>query len=326
MKAIGGYFELADYEEGVFLHKDGVLLNLGRNALEYILRAIGDIAKIYLPYYTCEVVLEPLKKLQIPWTFYHINTDFEIADEINVKKGEYVIANNYYGIKDSYIIELANKFGEHLIVDCAQALFAKPIEGIKCFYSTRKFVGVADGGVAYLGNIPDCHVQIDEKENTTDHNNHLLKRKQLGAEAGFPDYQKNEKKFDNQPIRWMSDVTKEILEHIDYEKVVVKRRDNYKFLHDALAKTNNIVLPVLDSFICPMVYPFFIGNDSGLRKKLIENKVFVAKYWPNIQPRDSFDTEYYLANGIIPIPCDQRYGERDMERIIMIINKYNNGF
>ena len=34
MKVIGGYFELADYEEGKgFPHKDGILLNTGRNAL-----------------------------------------------------------------------------------------------------------------------------------------------------------------------------------------------------------------------------------------------------------------------------------------------------
>ena len=48
MKAIGGYFELADYEEGsVFPHQDGILLNTGRNALEYILRSIGEVKHIY---------------------------------------------------------------------------------------------------------------------------------------------------------------------------------------------------------------------------------------------------------------------------------------
>ena len=76
MEAIGGYFELPDYEEGVFPHQDGILLNTGRNALEYILRSIGDAKRVYLPYYTCEVVLEPLKKLHIPWTFYHPRTIF----------------------------------------------------------------------------------------------------------------------------------------------------------------------------------------------------------------------------------------------------------
>ena len=50
MHAIGGYFELADYEEGVFPYQEGVLLNTGRNALEYILCCIGEVKLVYLPY------------------------------------------------------------------------------------------------------------------------------------------------------------------------------------------------------------------------------------------------------------------------------------
>lgn len=317
MQAIGGYFELADYEDGKnFPHPDGILLNTGRNALEYILRSIGDVKGIYLPYYTCEVVLEPLKKLHIPWAFYHINSKFEIKDEITLKNGEYIIANNYFGIKDAYIQSLAEKYGDSLIVDCAQALFAKPISGIKSFYSTRKYVGVADGGVAYLGNLPHrCDVRISEVECTVDHDSHLYKRKQFGAEVGFADYQANEVKLDNQPIRWMSDTTKRILSHIDFDKVVVRRRENYLFLHDALAEKNALKLPSFDSFVCPMVYPFLSTSDRNLRKELIDNKVFVAKYWPNVQQLSNFAWEYQLSTKVIPFPCDQRYGIEDMKKI-----------
>ena len=131
MEAIGGYFELADLvERGEFPHNDGVLLNTGRNALEYILRSIGNVKHVYLPYYTCEVVLEPLKKLNIPYTYYHINSSFEIADELKPQESEYVIANNYYGIKDAYIEKLASQYGDKLIADCAQAFFSNPNLGI----------------------------------------------------------------------------------------------------------------------------------------------------------------------------------------------------
>lgn len=319
MKAIGGYFELADYEEGIFPHNDGILLNTGRNALEYILRSIGNFTKVYLPYYTCEVVLEPIRKLQIPYSFYHINTDFEIVEDICLEDDEYIIVNNYYGIKDAYVTELAGKYGHHLIVDCAQAFFAKPIPGIKCFYSTRKFVGVADGGVAYLGNESDGVVQIAGVDCSANHNSHLLKRKQFGAEAGFSDYQANEAKLDNQPIRWMSDSTKEILNHIDYDKVVTKRRENYRFLHDTLSEDNALDLPDFGSFECPMVYPFIAKIDRNLRKELIKNKVFVARYWPNIHPSESFEKEYKMSLSIVPIPCDQRYGQKEMNRIIDVV-------
>lgn len=321
MKAIGGYFELADLVEGsLFPHNDGVLLNTGRNALEYILRSIGEVKQIYLPYYTCEVVLEPLKKLNIPYTFYHINTSFEIADDINPKEGEYIIANNYYGIKDAYIEKLADKYGDKLIVDCAQAFFAKPLLCIKSFYSMRKFVGVADGGVAYLGNLLDDLVEVEEMEPTSEHDNHLFKRKQLGAEAGFADYHANEKKLDDQPIRLMSFQTKWILDHVNFDNVIARRRENFKILHETLVEINEVSLPNLDSFKCPMVYPYWT-SDASLRHKLIENKVFVATYWPNILEwtKDGM-LERQLMERLLPIPCDQRYGKEDMETILKMIH------
>lgn len=322
MKAIGGYFELADYEEGgVFPHQGGILLNTGRNALEYILCSIGEVKHIYLPYYTCEVVLEPIEKLHIPFTYYHINQQFEMVDAVQPEEGEYIIANNYFGIKDAYIQQLAERYGDHLIVDCAQAFFAKPILGIKCFYSIRKYVGVADGGVAYLGNLPDNKVEVKEIEHSDEHDSHLLKRKQFGAEAGFADYQANEKKLDNQPIRWMPVNTKWILDHIDYDKVVARRRENYQYLHNAFAGKNQLHLPDFDTFVSPMVYPFMMDSDRNLRKELIDNKVFVAKYWPNVEAVKGFEVESGLATNIIPLPIDQRYGKEEMDRIIEIINQ-----
>lgn len=313
---------MADFEEGgAFPHQEGVLLNTGRNALEYILRSIGDVKGVYLPYYTCEVVLEPLKKLRIPWMFYRINSRFEIEDELNTKEGEYVIANNYFGIKDDYIQSLVERFGDRLIVDCAQALFAKPIPGVKCFYSTRKFVGVADGGIAYLGNVADGKVVVNEVECTINHDSHLYKRKDVGAEAGFAEYQANEIKLDNQPIRLMSGTTKRILDHIDYERVIAIRRENFEYLHSVLYGINYLGIPSLESFVCPMVYPFVTKRDRNLRKEMIDNKIYVAKYWPNVYQLSRYELEFEFSERIVPLPLDQRYGKYEMQRIIDIIKK-----
>ena len=317
MRAIGGYFELADYGDGVFPHPDGVWLNTGRNALEYILRSLGDVKLVFLPYFDCEVVLEPLKKLHIPWRFYHINAQMEIDGDFRLHSGEYLIANNYFGIKAAYIHQLAKQYGEHLIVDCAQAFFALPVPGVKSFYSPRKFVGVADGGVAYLWETDG--VSVSEMECTECHDSHLLIRKELGAEAGFQVYRDNERKLDNQPIRLMSSSTKSILDHIDYEKVVSKRRENFASLHEALGKRNLLHLPAPESFSCPMVYPF-LTNDSSLRRRMIENKVFVATYWPNVlEWTDEDSVEYEMAEKLVPLPIDQRYSAADMHYILSVL-------
>jgi len=318
IKAIGGYFELADadYESGS-LPVDGIALNTCRNALEYIILQLSDAKRIYVPYYTCEAVIEPLKRLSVKYEFYHINDQLEIAAELILGEGDYLIANNYFGIKDAYIAELAEKYGDKLIVDNAQALFAPVLPNIKAVYSTRKYVGVADGGFAVGVSVAPAVDYVED--NSLDHDSHLYIRKEKGAEAGFKDYQGNESRLDNQPILRMSSQTQEILSHIDYDTIIEKRRQNYLFLCEALNKRNKLQLPSIDSFTCPMVYPF-VTDDESLRGRLIQNKVFVARYWPNVlEWCGEEELESKLARHIIPLPIDQRYGEKDMERIIEVI-------
>ena len=318
IKAIGGYFELAERDcEHSNMPVDGIALNTCRNALEYIILQLPDAKRIFVPYYTCEAVIEPLKRLPVEYEFYHINEQLEMPEEIVLQKGDYLIANNYFGVKDAYIAKLAVKYGERLIVDNAQALFAPVLPDIKAAYSTRKFVGVADGGFA-VGVSAESALEY-EFDNSSEHDSHLFIRKENGAEAGFKDYQTNESKLDNQPICRMSPQTQYILSHIDYEAVIQQRRQNYHYLSEALEEINLLQLPPMDSFACPMVYPF-MTNDESLRAKLIENKVFVARYWPNVLEWCSNENiEYKLATCIIPLPIDQRYGEEDMKRIIGVI-------
>jgi hypothetical protein len=318
MEPVGGYFELADRcENGVFPHRNGLLLNTGRNAFEYILRSLGEVRCVYLPYYTCEVVLEPLNKLSIPWSFYSIDQDFEMTEKIVLGENEYLVANNYFGIKDAYIRTLASTFGDRLIVDCAQAFFAGPIPGIKAFYSCRKFVGVADGGVAYA-DLPLDTMEFPE-DITSDHDSHLYIRKESGAEAGFKEFQENEKKLDNQPILSMSGKTKEILEHVDYAMIVARRKANWQYLHDRLKDRNLLSLPEPGCFGCPMVYPFLVPDGEIVRRRLIEKKVFVARYWPNVTDDGIHATECMLRDQCVCLPCDQRYEEDDMKRIVDIL-------
>ena len=318
IKPIGGYFEIAEEGIGEYPHKNGIQLNTGRNALEYILRSISHIDCIYLPYYTCEVVLEPIRKLNISYKFYHINDHIEIADDIVLNDDEYIIVNNYFGIKDEYIRKVASIYGKKLIVDCAQSFFQPVLEGVKMFYSTRKFVGVPDGGVAYC--CKNDYLKSYSKDDSSDRTKHLYIRKEFGPEAGFETYKENEKKLDYQDIYIMSDFTNIILHKIDYSSIITNRRRNYEYLHANLKGSNKFSFSNISSFACPMVYPYYT-DDNTLKAKFIKNKIFVATYWSNVlewcKPKD---IEYKLANNIIAIPIDQRYGIEDMDRIIKIIN------
>ena len=117
-------------------------------------------------------------------------------------------------------------------------------------------------------------------------------------------------------MKRMSSLTQSLMCNINFEKVKMQRRVNFQQLHNELGNRNGITIPSLDSFACPMVYPYFTF-DSNLKKKLIDKKIFVATYWPNVfQWCEPVDVEYQLANQIIAIPIDQRYGKEEMDRII----------
>lgn len=319
MSPIGGYFELELLERGKCPFGEGVLLNSGRNALEYILLAMGDVRRLFVPYYTCDVVLEPLHKLSIPYTFYHINQNLELSSLPSLKNDEYLIYTNYFGIKDEYVKMLADRYALHLIVDNAQALFARPIEGVNTIYSPRKYVGLPDGGIVY------CVKHIDNAKYEQDVSygrcSHLLKRIDLDPSEGYGDFKANSAQLIGQPIKRMSKLTKRLLCTVDFGTIKIKRRKNFEFLHEHLVGKNNFIIPSLSTFACPMVYPY-LTNDASLRQKLIDNKIFVATYWPNVKDWTTEDMlENELMERLLPIPCDQRYGMEEMNSIVRMILK-----
>lgn len=318
-QGIGGYFELELPDYGRFLHDDGVLLNSGRNALEYVLRSLPDVRRIWIPYYTCEVILEPVRKLGIAFSFYRINAALEIWDAIDLQAGDYLLYTNYFGIKDCYVQNLADHYGMRLIVDNAQAWYADPIPGTSTVYSPRKFVGIPDGGIACC----DFGIDVDqfEQDNSFNRCSHLLKRIDLGAAAGYQDFRENSGLFVNQPIRKMSRLTERMLRAVDFEAVKQKRKSNFLFLNERLKKENEFSLLDCSSFECPMVYPF-LGEENSLRELLIKNGVFVATYWPNVSNWSGQSLlESRLAQDLVCLPVDQRYGELEMERIVSLIKR-----
>lgn len=316
-REIGGYFSLEFYDRGTFLHSDGCCLNSGRNALEYILSSLPEIKRIWIPYFTCDVILEPLIKLNIPYLFYSINERLELKTDINLSSNEYLLITNYFGIKDSYIRQLAQKYGKQLIIDNAQAYFFEPIKGMNTIYSPRKFVGVPDGGIAFVENGSDIYKY--NKDVSYDRCIHLLKRCDLSATEGYDDYKSNSRKLVNQPIRLMSELTCRLLKSIDFETVRKKRIENFSILNKALSENNKMDISTFGEFACPMVYPYYTDN-SSLKEKLIDNNIYVATYWPNVYEwSHPTDLEYKLADHILALPIDQRYAMNEMNRIITII-------
>ena len=313
MNSIGGYFEL-ELPCGEPYHKGALALNTGRNCLEYVVRARG-YKRVYLPYYSCEVLLEPFNKLGVEYNFYHINESLELDRLVSLQDGEALLYINYFGLKHDYVTSLSATYGEQLIVDNTQAFYARPIKGADTFYSCRKFFGVADGAYMYCSQPLEMEIEQDQSWQRMEY---LLKRIDVSPEAAYAGFREQSELLKNNPIRRMSRLTARIMSSIDYHGVAERRRSNFNRLNEALDDINGIKWN-LDDDAVPMVYPF-LATDPSLRQRLIGQKIYVAQYWPNVlQSCDESSIEYTLTKQLLPLPIDQRYSEQDMARIIELI-------
>lgn len=311
-KPLGGFIGL-QLDDGDVYHPDLIALNTGRNALEYILR-IRKFKTIYLPYFTCEVLLEPLRKLNIAYKYYRLDENlFPIIDFI-IDEESCLLYTNYFGIKTDIVTSLTNKI-KNIIIDNAQAFFTHPINNADTFYSCRKFFGVPDGAYLHIGSHKPLQLQQDESINRF---SHLIKGVDINIEKGYADYLENNRNLVNNDILEMSQITKSILAGTNYQKCITSRKNNFNYLHDQFFGINLLKMNYTSGDVA-MAYPLLI-DDSSLKKKLIERKIFIATYWPNVYQWTLPGTfEYFLTDNLIALPIDHRYRLEDMERIVKVV-------
>ncbi len=289
--------------------------NCGRNAMAAVALSIRP-QKVWVPYYNCAVVKETLKRYGIPIKLYSLDSNLEpILDSVG--ENEWVLYVNYFGVASAEKIKkIAAKYAR-VIFDNTQALFAEPVFLNGCFnvYSPRKFVGVADGAYVVWDNAYEinCDYPMDV---SWDRAAFLMKSAELGQNAAYQESQHSKICFDD-GIKQMSILTRRMLSSIDYEAVKQKRTRNYNILYDRLALCNGIIPP--ENAVSPFVYPLYVV-DLNLRKRLVENKVYVSQWWLYLLDEvdeDSIEAKY--TKYLVPIPLDQRYSRADIENLANVI-------
>ena len=305
-KEIGGYMELERFT-GPMLHEEALALSSGRACLSYLIEQRG-IRAIALPDYNCDVVERACRDHGISVRFYPIGTDLR-PKPLHIGKDEWLYLVNYYGqLTEEEMKDYAARC-PNLIVDNAQAYFVPPLPGVDTLYTCRKFIGVADGGFLYT-NAPARSLPSDESRERM---NFVLGRFERSAGEFYAESTHNNEQLTTEPLQ-MSAVTRNLLHAVDYARVRQTRSDNFRMLHEALGAYNYLRLRPVDG---PYVYPLMLPAGQEIRWKLIEKKIFIPQLWGNVPEEQPADSDAcILAEQIIPLPCDQRYGEEEMAYII----------
>lgn len=314
MEELGGYIEFEHYHLPM-LHDKAIALNCGRNCLIYLIHS-RKIKKILLPKLICKSIIKTCLKEKVEIRYYSIDEKFTPQD-IVLEKDEWIYLINFYGqLSNKEIEDLYNKY-RYVIVDQAHAYFQMPIKGIDTLYTCRKFFGVSDGAFLYTDSLLEKDFEQDVSYQRM---NFLLGRYERTATEFYKEYIINNEIFEDEPIKWMSKLTKNLLSGIDYKKVKKSRTYNYIYLYENLKSYNELELKKIEG---AYMYPLYIKDGEKIKEKLISNNIYIPTFWTDVEDIcDTKDLEYKFSKGILPLPCDQRYCEKEMRILVNWIKRY----
>lgn len=311
--SIGGFLGL----EGCNIFDEGAkwkyAVNSGRAGLELILKHYKPNL-LWIPAFICSCVPDFLRKTGQRFVTYHLDGHLEIVENIELNHGEMLLYVNYFGIMDSYCSKLKKLYKRSLILDLTQSFFYQQrlCDEIS-FSSARKFFGVPDGGI--VTGVPDDLVDSLPDTSGSEYSLHLLMRYDGRQQDAYRLFQKNEERFDHEPVGRMSFLSRNILNGINMDAVRKKRKNNFLFVQSALKKQNQLHFD--EKCISPISYPFMIRNGAEIRKKMIGDNIFIPQYWPHLYDLNEY--EQMFAENIVHICIDQRYNDKNIQRILDFI-------
>ncbi len=308
MQPIGGYFELELSKGGHRFHDTPYTMKSGRSALQHILLQTKP-ALVYVPFYTCNALLEPFEQTNTPYRFYELNDELEPARDIDLKEGELLVYVNYLDLKRDKVAMLSEKYKDKLIVDCTQAFFLKG-NGVSWFFnSCRKFFGVPDGSYVYVpagATLPLIATQNDDYIY-----DHLIMRFNGATSAGYDLFIKNEA-LAGEGVLAMSRLSEYLLSRVDYTEVAQARKRNFDYLHSCFRNVNNFRCTATDGV--PMSYPLLLQQPID-KRVLSGQNIFIPTFWTDVLNRnmEGYAIEKELTTHLLPLPVDHRYGVHDMD-------------
>lgn len=313
MRDLGSYVEL-ELEKGRDLFRDIpsddiVRLNTCRAALYHAVRCYGT-DKVWLAKYQCDVVGAFLERKGLTVLYYDIDESFRPLIEKNDSDSS-IILTNYFGVLgDAHFFPLLSKF-QNVIIDNAQALFYRPLDGCLNCYSPRKFVAAPDGAYVIGKNVNRFNYETDRSSDTSQF---LLMRYEYGCSGdGYKNKKLNDQRIDSSDIMFMSPLTRALLDSVDYEAVIQRRKENYLYARSRFDSMNRFdVEKEFDPDCAPMGYPLW--TDFEVIPAFHRNHIYQARYWEYLTSENYKDTlEHTFARYIALICTDQRYGKDEID-------------
>jgi len=316
-----------------------ILTHSGRGAISLMLKEVeAKVKTILLPAYICDSVILPFIEQGYKCYFYDIGNNLtpslkriEAYDSIGI-----FLHMGYYGFSTnnslSDVVKLFKANSTIIVEDITHTVlsdYRRFNENDYYVASLRKWMGLPSGGFIASKKLISCRPKRNDtfadirkealqvKARYMNGNDKRLKKQYLDL------FTKAEKFLENDLAPYDIDaLSKELISALDVKKLIEKRQFNFKLLADGL-KGLEYIEPVFDGLpenICPLSFPVYIKEKrNAIRQKLIEQKIYCPIHWPVPEQIDDLKNTGKIYSTALSIPCDQRYGASDMERVVEAI-------
>lgn len=334
-------FEDEDTNSHYIKSKSAYRFRSGRDALKAVARQYSKTHNtVLLPVLCCESMVTPFSVNGYEVAFYRLKENLT-ADEDDLKSKmsdtTLLVYMSYFGTEPfgaDFLDALRQSFPEAKFVEdrthtplCNNDEFSADVIVI----SIRKWLAIADGGLVFSKDEFKDKYAVDYR---------FTKLRKAAMEMKSAFLQSGDKKLkaefrsllaeagelldaSAEPYA-MTEASAEQLLKTDFNSIYEQRIKNVQILKEglqSLADCGRLNFITTAPEKSTLYFPVLIKNREVVQKALAEKSVFCPVIWPIPgQAENICANSEYVAENMLAIPCDQRYEQSDMLRIVEIIN------
>ena len=308
----------------------------GRDAMKQV-AAMHRGGRVLLPALCCESMILPFEKNGCAVKFYKLKADLAGDEEDVLKKlgpGCILLYMTYFDVRpfSQAFLEKLRALGVFLLEDRTQDIIVRRREEFlpdATVASLRKWAAMPEGGLL------KTEAALPPAE--TDGRFARLRLEAMGEKGDYLELGRPEMKADflkklHEADELLDESGKAVamspenlgyIEELDFERILERRRQNCSVLRRELkeaAAAGKLSFMGSGENTSGLYLGVMLNNRDAVQKYMAERSIYCPVIWPvPDEAKGVCENCEYVAGHMLALPCDQRYGQKDMEHIAAVL-------